>query len=136
MNNIALVGRLVKDVEIEQTTNKTDYTRFTLASKSKNKDRDGKPLTNFFLCVAWREKAQLIKKYCKKGDLVFIKGSMDSRTYQRDGKDNTLWEVNVEDIEFCSTFDDKVAKDRADKVPSGARPYDDGTPFDDEDLPF
>lgn len=130
MNNIALVGRLVKDVELEKTTTDIEYTRFSLASKSKNKDKDGKPQTNFFLCVAWREKAQLIKKYCKKGDLVYIKGSMDSRTYNKEGKTNTLWEVNVEDIEFCSTYDDKVTKDRSAKVPDGATEIaDDGLPF-------
>lgn len=98
MNKISLVGRLCSDPELSQTGS-VPRCRINVACNSRQKDH-----TDFFACVAWREKANLISQYCKKGDRIYLSGSMGSRTYDKgDGTKPTVWEVNIEDLEFLTT---------------------------------
>ena len=113
MNKIILVGRLTKDPEIQATSNGTSLLRFNVACKSKFRDEDGEQKVDFFVCVAWREKAELIHKYCKKGSMLQISGSMGSRSYEKqDGTRQTIWEINVEDVEFLSSINEESAENK------------------------
>ena len=143
MNKIILVGRLTKDPELQTTNNGTSLLRFNVACKSKFRDEDGEQKVDFFVCVAWREKAELIHKYCQKGSMFQISGSMGSRSYEKqDGTKQTIWEINVEDIEFLSTNEESAekkekttTKTKSKATPKQAEltPLDD---IDDDDLPF
>lgn len=144
MNKIILVGRLTKDPMIQTTNNGTSLLRFNVACRSKFRDEDGKQETDFFVCVAWREKAELIHKYCKKGSMLQISGSMGSRNYEKqDGTKQTIWEVNVEDFEFLSSTNEEnaekeektVTKEKSEATPKQTKltPLDD---VDDNDIPF
>lgn len=144
MNKIILVGRLTKDPELQTTNNGISLVRFNVACKSKARNKDGEQETDFFVCVAWREKAELIHKYCKKGSMLQISGSMGSRSYEKqDGTKQTIWEINVEDIEFLSSTNEESAekkektttKAKSKTTPKQAEltPLDD---VDDDDLPF
>ena len=113
-----------------------------MACKSKLRDEDGEQKVDFFVCVAWREKAELIHKYCKKGSMLQISGSMGSRSYEKqDGTRQTIWEINVEDVEFLSSINEESAenkektKTKSKTAPKQAEliPLDD---VDDENLPF
>ena len=113
MNKIILVGRLTKDPEIQATNNGTSLLRFNVACKSKFRDEDGEQKVDFFVCLAWREKAELIHKYCKKGSMLQISGSMGSRSYEKqDGTRQTIWEINVEDVEFLSSINEESAENK------------------------
>ena len=114
-----------------------------MGCKSKLKDDDGRQNVDFFVCVAWREKAELIHKYCKKGSMLQISGSMGSRSYEKqDGTKQTIWEINVEDIEFLSSTNEESAekkektttktKSKATQKQTELTPLDDA---DDENLP-
>ena len=144
MNKIILVGRLTKDPELQTINNGTSLLRFNVACKSKLRDEDGEKKVDFFVCVAWREKAELIHKYCKKGSMLQISGSMGSRSYEKqDGTKQTVWEINVEDIEFLSSTNEESAekkektttktKSKATPKQTELTPLDDA---DDENLPF
>lgn len=144
MNKIILVGRLTKDPEIQATSNGTSLLRFNVACKSKLKDEEGRQNVDFFVCVAWREKAELIHKYCKKGSMLQISGSMGSRNYEKqDGTRQTIWEINVEDVEFLSSINEESAekkektttktKSKVTLKQAELTPLDD---VDDENLPF
>ena len=136
MNKIILVGRITKDLELECTTNGTFFMRFNVACKSKQRDENGEQKVDFFVCVAWRQTAELIKRYCKKGSLLQLSGSMGSRTYEKqDGTKQTIWEVNVEDVEFLSSSNEETGekeKKETKAEQSKLIPIDD----DDSDLPF
>lgn len=117
MNKIVLVGRLTKDTELQTTTSGISLCRFNVACKSKQKDENGDTKVDFFVCVAWREKAELIHKYCKKGTLLQISGNMSSRNYEKqDGTKQTIWEVNVEDTEFLSSSGEEERNTEVPKV--------------------
>lgn len=98
MNSTTVFGRLTKDIEIKRLQSDVPYARFNLASRSSVRGGDGEYGTNFFTCVIWREKAERLAKFTKKGDALVVKGSFNAREY--DGK--TIWELNVEDFVFVS----------------------------------
>lgn len=133
MNKIFINGRLTKDPELSKTSGGITFCRFNLASKSQTKDASGEFGTDFFVCVAWRNNAENLAKYSKKGDLISVSGSMSSRKYEdKNGAEQTMWECNVDTFEFLSTRADREANKQS-GAPDGLTPLDDG---DDDNLPF
>lgn len=125
MNNIVVFGRITKEIELKHTTSKVPYARFNVASKSMVRGADGEFGTNFFTCLVWRDKAERLAKFTKKGNQIVIKGSLNSREYEKNGVTVPIWEVNVEDFAFVSSGKE------SDDTPDGLIPAD-----DEEDLPF
>ena len=140
MNKIVIAGRLTKDPEMSQTSSGLVYCRFTVACKSKMKDEEGNAKTDFFLCVAWREKAEVIGEYCNKGSLVQVSGAMNSRTYEYEGEKKLVWECNVDDVEFLSSKSDNEAESKpkgsTKKSKSSKSQQVEMEPIDDDGLPF
>lgn len=92
MNNITIVGRLTKDIEVKQGANST----FGLFSIADRKDKDN---TRFFNCTAFGKLAEVMAEYTKKGDKVAIHGELDTTT-----KDKvTYYNILVNDFEFCES---------------------------------
>ena len=112
MNKITVIGRLTREVELKQTANKISYVRFTVASKSKQRDEKGEQITDFFNCIAWRGTADVLAKYCKKGDVVGLSGSMASKSKKgEDGQTSVVWELNVDDLDLLGNkADNKTVK--------------------------
>ena len=74
-NHTGLQGRLTADPELRYTQQGTAITSFTLASDTGRKTKDGKKITNFIECVAWRAQAEFVCKYLSKGRLVLSPSS-------------------------------------------------------------
>lgn len=126
MNNITVFGRVTREIELKYTSSKVAYARFNLASKSSVRGADGEFGVNFFPCLIWRDKAERLAKFVKKGDPLVVKGSFNSRDYEKNGTKNTIWELNIEDFAFVSSKDDV-------KGDTELVPMDDESA---EDLPF
>ena len=82
MNNVSLTGRITKDPELKYTPNNNAYVMFTIAVSRNYKDKDGNTPSDFLMCVAWHSQAEFISKYVKKGNLLEITGSIQTRAYQ------------------------------------------------------
>lgn len=137
MNNISITGRVVKDIELSKTANGTTLTRFNVAVPSELKDENGERKADFFICIAWRENAESIAKYFKKGSPIELYGSMNSRSYEsKDGNRSTIWELNVRGWGFAQTNKDDNQETKSNKSKKGSQagltPIDE----DDDDLPF
>lgn len=92
MNNITIVGRLTKDIEVKQGA-KSSFGLFSIA------DRKDKDITRFFNCTVFGKLAEVMAEYTKKGDKVAIHGELDTTT-----KDNvTYYNILVNDFEFCES---------------------------------
>ena len=78
-NHTGLQGRLTADPELRYTQQGTAITSFTLASDTARKTKDGKKITNFIECVAWRAQAEFVCKYLSKGRLVLVEGEPQLR---------------------------------------------------------
>lgn len=136
MNKIVLVGRIVKAPELNTTSGGVSYCRFNVACKGKIRDEDGELKTDFFSCVAWRTIADNIHKFCDKGSLLQISGTMGSRFYEKEnGTKQTVWEVTVEDVEFLSSKAENGSQEKETKSKKKSSDVD-MEPIDDDDLPF
>ena len=96
LNQIVLVGRLVSDPEINETENGKKYTNITLAVSRSYKNFNGEYETDFIDCTLWGSVAENTSEYCKKGNIVGIKG----RLQRLEG--NTL-QVVAEKVTFLSS---------------------------------
>ena len=100
MNNVSLIGRLTADPEIKQTSNGSNYCRFTLAVKRQIKKKAGAKDTDFIDCVAWRQTADILGKYFKKGTLLGLFGKVISNEYEKDGQKIKSLEILANEIYF------------------------------------
>ena len=76
LNQIVLVGRLVSDLEINETENGNKVTNITLAVKRSYKNSNGEYETDFIPCIVWNEMAENTVEFCKKGDIIGVKGKL------------------------------------------------------------
>lgn len=136
MNSANFVGRLVRDPMFHQTASGLALVRFTVAvnrSYRKQKQEEGKPTADFIPCVAWRGRAEIIKKYCQKGSQVSVSGRMQSRTYtDKQGVKRYIVELVVNTIDFLGS-PRPAARSAADSSPY-IEPED--SYVDDEDIPI
>lgn len=76
LNQIVLVGRLVQDPEIKELENGNKVTNITLAVKRSYKNSDGIYETDFIPCIVWNKMAENATEYCRKGDIIGVKGRL------------------------------------------------------------
>ena len=102
LNNISVMGRLTADPEVRQTPNGVSVCSFTIAN-DKDFKRDG-DAPNWIDCVAWRNNADFIGKYFKKGSLIVVTGSLQTRQYQdRNGNNRKATEIVVSQQYFAES---------------------------------
>lgn len=93
MNNLNLIGRLVRDVELKVLKNSDNHVvSFTIAVD--NYISKEEKTTSFIPCVAFSKNAEIIAKYVKKGDLVALAGRLNQRSY-KDKNDKTINVIEV-----------------------------------------
>ena len=104
LNNILLVGRLVRDVEVEELENGGKKARICLAVNRSYKNAEGIYETDFIDCVLFEHVVQSISEYCKKGDIIGIRGRLQSRNIEKeDGSKVKVLEVVAEKVTFLSS---------------------------------
>lgn len=79
LNQVVLVGRLSKEVILEETENEKKVANITLAVPRSFKNADGEYETDFINCILWNSIAENTSEYCEKGDLIGIKGRLLSQ---------------------------------------------------------
>lgn len=103
LNQIVLVGRLAKEVEVKEKGEKK-YSYITLAVPRSFKNSDGEYDTDFIDIVIFDNVATNTKEYCKKGDIIGVKGRIQSKEYPReDGSTYNAMELIGEKITFLSS---------------------------------
>ena len=101
MNKVEIIGRLTKDPEVKMTQNQTPFCNFTVAVDRRFKDSNGQRQADFINCVAWRQTAEFIQKYFRKGSRIGICGCIQTRSYEEDdGRKVFITEVIAEEVEF------------------------------------
>ena len=134
-NLVILTGRLTGDPELKHTQNDVPVCSFTIAV-NRNHRANGEQQTDFINIVAWRQRAEFISKYFKKGSLIGIEGSIQTRKYQdKNGNNRTAFEVIVNNAQFVEGKKDKPTETGPSYSDTDA---DDFTEIGDidEDLPF
>lgn len=102
LNIVALQGRLTHDLELKTTPNGVSVCAFSIAVDRDYKSADGEKQTDFINCVAWRGTAEFICKYFTKGQMLTLKGQVQTRRYtDKDGNNRTAFEILAEAVNFC-----------------------------------
>src|SRR5574344_1379047 len=101
MNKIILVGRLTKDPELRSTSSGISTVNFSIAVNRNFKNKEGNYDADFLNCVAFRNQADFISKYFKKGSMIGVEGRVQTRSYDaQDGSKRYVTEIVVENAEF------------------------------------
>ncbi|NCC70588.1 single-stranded DNA-binding protein [bacterium] len=104
LNQVVLVGRLVQDPEVLPLENGKKRASITLAVSRSFKNTNGEYETDFIRCVLWNGIAENTSEYCKKGDIVGVKGRLQTRTVEsEDEKKKYYVEVVAEKVTFLSS---------------------------------
>ncbi len=121
LNVICLMGRLVRDPELRHTPNGIATCTFTLAVDRSFARQGEERKADFIDVVAWRQTAEFVCKYFRKGSLMAINGSLQTRSYQdKNGNKRTAWEVVADNINFAGGKPEQ----RAEARPTTPEPYD------------
>lgn len=103
LNQIVLVGRLTSDPQINEVEGKKVST-ITLAVPRNFKNQNGEYDTDFISCTLWFSIAENVVEYCRKGDLVGVKGRLETKEIENeDGTKNYKLEVIAEKVTFLSS---------------------------------
>ena len=103
LNQIVIAGRLVSDPEITTTENGKKRTYVTVAVPRSYKNVDGTYDSDFIRCTLWNGIAETTCEYCKKGDIVGIKGRIQTSSYEKDGEKVYSMDVIAEKVSFLSS---------------------------------
>ncbi|MCQ2354027.1 MAG: single-stranded DNA-binding protein [Clostridia bacterium] len=147
LNKVILCGRLTADPELKTTPSGISVVSFTLAvnRRFRSADNNNQPQADFINIVAWRQTAEFIARYFKKGSSLCVSGNIQTRKWtDQQGQNRYATEVVVEDAMFVDSRNEGPSRDNSSANNAfGSEPY--ATPgaadsFDivknDDDLPF
>ena len=102
LNQIVIVGRLVKDPELKESESGKKFTNITVAVPRSYKNTNGEYEADYIDCRLWTGVAESTAEYCKKGDLIGVKGRVETRNYEKDDEKKYVTEIIAEKITFLS----------------------------------
>lgn len=136
INNVVLIGRLTRDVELHRTSQDQVVGQFTLAVNRNFKNQDGGYDADFINCVIWRKLAENFANWVKKGNLVAITGHIQTRNYENQhGQRVYVTEVVIDSFRNLEKRDNSANRNSMDEqMPpsfesSQMNIPDDGMPF-------
>lgn len=142
MNNVTIIGRITKDLEVRTTNNQKSVCEFTLAV-----NRTGSEGTDFITCIVWNKPAENLAKYQGKGNLIAVTGQLRVETYKgNDDKTRYKTYVLANNIEYLEAKKQEAAPAET-KIQEQQRilnevvndpfaSFAEENPIDDDSLPF
>lgn len=148
INNVTLIGRVVRDIEVKTTNSGKSVASFALAVDGYGKDADA----SFIDCVAWNKAAELLAEYAPKGKQIGITGRLQTRIWEKDDIKRKATEVIIDQFQFLSDTkggnntapateryaedDAKATKATANQAAKPVENIDLDTPIDLSEIPF
>ena len=129
INNAVLVGRMTRDAELRYTPQNVAVATFTLAVNRTFKSQNGEREADFINCVMWRQQAENLANWAKKGSLIGVTGRIQTRSYDnQQGQRVYVTEVVAETFQMLESRNQQSSNDT----------FGNGNPMDiqDDDLPF
>ena len=146
INRVVLVGRLTRDVEVRKTASGLSVATFTVACDrrmARGQDGNNQQSADFISCVAWRQAADFLGSYARKGALVGVEGRIQTRNYDRDGQKVYVTEIVCDTVNLLESKSQSQsrAQNSGYQDNSYQQPYSQPKPstnddFVSDDLPF
>lgn len=127
MNKIFLSGHLTKDPEVRYTKSGKAVASFSIGV-NRFARKGEKPESDFFNLEAWEKTAEFIGRYFNKGSKILIEGRLQNNIYEKNGVKHYAEKIVVENVEFADSKSGKKSNEPKDEW--------DGSPVDDDDVPF
>ena len=104
LNKVILMGRLTADPELRQTQSGVNSCRFTVAVDRNFVPQGGERQADFITCIAWRQTAEFVSRFFRKGSMIAVQGSIQTRNYEdRQGNKRTAVEIVADNVSFCGS---------------------------------
>ena len=122
LNCAVLMGRLVADPELRTTTSGISVTSFRIAVDRSFVRQGEERQADFIDIVAWRQTAEFVSRYFRKGSMIAVQGSIQTRNYEdKQGNKRTAVEVVADNVSFCGSKAESGTQ-------GGSRPYENVAP--------
>lgn len=102
INNVTLVGRLTRDIEVKKTSSNASVCNFTLAVNRRFTSAQGGEQADFISCIAWRQSADFLGSYAHKGTIVSVEGRIQTRNYEGANGRVYVTEVVADNVQIIS----------------------------------
>lgn len=133
MNKAILIGNLTKDPDLRYTSSNVPVASFTVAVNERYGEKD---ITDFLQCRAWKHSAELVSKYCKKGDKIAVGGKIKSDSWEDDeGNKRYSTYILVNEIKFLTKKEVKE-DNQPEKDTDPFAEFGEEVVITDDDLPF
>ena len=141
LNTAVIMGRLTADPELRQTPSSVAVTRFTVAVDRGYVKEGEERKADFINVVAWRGAAEFVSKYFKKGSMIAVQGSIQTGSYEKDGRKYYTFEIKAENVSFCGGKSDGQGGNSSQIEPQATETaFNNGFDYmamaDDDELPF
>ena len=107
-NLVYLIGRLSEDPVVKEFEDGKSMLTINLAVQRSFKNEDGIYEVDFIRCILWNGIASHTSEYCKKGDLVGVKGRIQTRSYEDKDEKKYITEVIVDKVSFLASKKEEV----------------------------
>lgn len=102
MNVAAIMGRLTKDPELKTTKNNISVCSFDVAVDRDYQRNGQERQTDFIHVVAWRQTAEFVTRYFRKGQMIAVNGRIETRKYEdKNGNKREIVEIVADNVSFC-----------------------------------
>ena len=147
-NKVILIGNMTADPELKQTTSGTSVCSFSIAVNRRFAKADqGQQTVDFINIVAWRQQAEFVSRYFKKGSSIFVVGTIQNRSWtDPQGMKHYATDIVADEVSFVDSRNEGPAAGQgqytpdAYTTPSYSTPVDSAPKFEeikgDDDLPF
>ena len=148
LNKVILIGRLTADPELRYTTSDIAVAEFRIAVDRPFKSASGEKKTDFFRCKAWRQTAEFVNNYVKKGNLVAVEGRVEINEFTgQDGVKKYFTDIVCDQVQGLTSRSESGGSDTGGYAavspaaapaptrsnPPAAQPSSGGAEFDDFD---
>lgn len=99
VNRVVLVGRITRDPETQQTNTGIPYVRFSIACNRPFKNEQGERIADFINCIAWRQQAEFMARFVRKGNQIAVEGRIQTNNYtDANGNNRQAFDILVESV--------------------------------------
>lgn len=117
-NQVIIAGKLTADPELKTTTTGITVTSFTVAVNFRKNRENGQQDANFFNVVAWKERAEFVTRYFRKGSTIMIVGKLQNRSWNDNaGNKRSITEIVADSAYFVDS------KNEVQQLPTDAASY-------------
>ena len=137
INNVVLIGRLTRDVDLRYTPSNIAVATFNLAVNRNFKNQDSEREADFINCVMWQKSADNLANWTRKGMLIGVTGRIQTRSYEnQQGQRVYVTEVVADNFQLLESRNKSANHSSMDEQMPPA--FENSQPMDisDDDLPF